>query len=202
MKLNELAFKVNMQITHSDAEIQQTEKQILKDGKFLQSIEGNKYKLYIDEQLHPQKSSVGMFTSDDKFVGFLQYTKIDESILSLEKIFILPEFRNVKVAKIFLYWFKASMKKSVFIGGVVFDDGKNFINSLVKDPRFEDDIYGFNAKHKEKFKFDISKFFDGNQNTGMLIEMYGDFYGFYDNSWPGQPSGSNLICLEMFANEV
>lgn len=196
MKLIELAMAVDMKISHSEQEIKQAEQQIINGGKLLQSIEGNKYKLIINDD------AIGLFTNDDTFVGFLLFKKVDDSIVSLEKIFIVPEFRNLKMAKIFLYWFKMSLKKAVFVGGAVFSDGQNFVRSIAKDPRFEDDIIGFDIKNRKRFKFDIEKFLDHNKNTGFLFEQNDDFYGMYDNRLPGQPKGVHLICLEMFGNEA
>lgn len=196
MKLTELAMAIDKKISHSEQEIKQAEEQILNGGKLLQSIEGNKYKLIINDE------AIGLFTNDDVFIGFLLFKNVDDSIVSLEKIFIVPEFRNLKMAKIFLYWFKMSFKKAVFVGGAIFSDGQNFIKSIAKDPRFQDDIIGFNIKSKERFKFDVEQYFDHNQNTGFLFEQNDDFYGMYDNRLPGQPKGVYLICLEMFANEA
>lgn len=194
MKLTELALKVDTEINHSQKELDDVEEYFRSNGKFVQEIEGNKFKLLLAD-----KTNVGMFANDDEFVGFLQFKEVGE-ILSLEKILITPKFRNQKIAKIFLYWFKMSLKKPVFVGGAIFKDGQNFVKSIVADPRFKDDITGFNLRTKEKFKFDLSKFFDGQGFTGFLIEQLDDFYGMYDNSLPGQPKGSNLICLEMFAD--
>ena len=146
MKLTELAMAIDKKISHSEQEIKQAEEQILNGGKLLQSIEGNKYKLIINDE------AIGLFTNDDMFIGFLLFKNVDDSIVSLEKIFIVPEFRNLKMAKIFLYWFKMSFKKAVFVGGAIFSDGQNFIKSMAKDPRFQDDIIGFNIKSKERFK--------------------------------------------------
>ena len=195
MKLTELATAVNIKIAHTKEELDEVKDFFLTAGKLLQSIEGNKYKLI------NAKNGIGMFTVTDEFVGFLQYSEADNTILSLDKIFILPEYRNRKIAKIFLYWFKMAMKKAVFVGGAVFSDGQNFINSLVKDPRFEDDIVGYDIRSKERFDFDPTRFLNGKTNTGFLFEQNDDFYGMYDNSLPGRPKGSDLICLEMFANE-
>lgn len=185
-----------MKISHSEQEIKQAAQQILDGGKFLQSIEGNKFKLILNDD------AIGMFTAADEFVGFMLFKNVDASIISLEKIFIVPEFRNLKISKIFLYWVKMSLKKAVFVGGAVFSDGQTFIKSIAKDPRFENDIVGFNIKSKERFKFDVEQYFDHNQNTGFLFEQNDDFYGMYDNRLPGQPKGVHLICLEMFANEA
>lgn len=196
MKLNELALKVDTNLAYSAEDLSKVKDFFIESGKLLQLIEGNKFKLLKYE------NNIGLFTSDDTFVGFLTFKNVDESIISLEKIFILPDFRNQKIAKIFVYWFKMSMKKAVFIGGAIFNDGQNFIKSIINDPRFEDDITGYNVRSKEKFKFDLSKFFDEKQFTGILIEQFDDFYGMYDNSLPGQPVGSDLICLEMFTSET
>jgi hypothetical protein len=195
MRLSELAAKTDIKIEHSKESIDEVKEYFLTNGKLLQEIEGNKFKLFLANE-----KNIGMFTVDDEFVGFLQFQK-DENINVIEKIFILPEFRNQKIAKIFLYWFKMSLKTPVFVGGAIFKDGQNFVQSIVTDPRFDDDIVGYNIKTKEKFKFDLTKFYDGYGHTGFLIEQFGDFYGMYDNSLPGRPKGSDLICLEMFEHE-
>lgn len=195
MTLHELAMALDKQVIHTEDEITHAKNQILKNGKFLQNIEGDKFKLILNDK------SIGLFTIDDQFVGFLLFSEIDDSILSLDKIFIVPEFRNQKMAKIFLYWFKMSMKKSIYVGGIVFSDGQNFIKSISKDPRFEDDLVGYDTRTKERFNFDPSQFLNNKTNTGFLFELYGDFFGMYDNRLPGDEVGSKLICLEMFADE-
>ncbi len=195
MKLSEPAIKVNSTLEHSQDDLIKVKEYFLSSGKLLQNIEGNKFKLIIADN-----TNVGLFTSDGKFVGYTILENEDENILSIKKILIVPEFRNQKIAKIFLYWLKASLKKSVFIGGAIFKDGQDFVKSVIDDPRFSDDIVGFNFRTKEKFKLDLNKFFDNKGFIGILIEQLDNFYGMFDNSLPGEVPGSRMICLEMFAD--
>lgn len=192
MKLLELALKVNASIDHSQEEIAKVKDFFVSTGTLLKKIEGEKYKLIGSDK------SVGLFTQDDDFVGFIQYSDLDSNIIALDKIFIVKDFRNSKVAKIFLFWFKIVIQKDIFIGGAIFVDGHAFVKSLADDDRFA--LTAFNTRTKEKTNFDASKLWDGRHFTGVLLESIDIFSGMYDNSLPGEKPGTRQICLEIFSD--
>ena len=130
MKLSELAIKVSTSINHSKDELEKVASSFKKDGEFVQKIESEKFEIWKLE------NALGFFQiKDNLFLGFIQFSLIDNALISLDKIFICEEFRNKNFGKLILFWTKQALKKDIFIGGPIFKDGQAFLKSLIK-PNF------------------------------------------------------------------
>lgn len=200
MFLTELAFKVGQQLELTDIQIDNIKQDFLSNGKFLQDIENRKFKLY-----DFQSRRFGLFSDDNELIGVIDYDQAPKDILSIKRIFVLRQFRNQKIGTILLFWFKNVYEKSVYLGGPIFNDGQKFVQNIAKNGLF--DLFSYNIRTQEKTKFDIDTFFDGKQFTGMLIESWepqslGWNKGFYDNSVLGNNQQIDMICLELFGEEV
>jgi hypothetical protein len=197
MRLHELAVKVNMDLELSDSELRNIQNSFLTDGKFLKDIENFNFKIF-----DFKSKRFGLFSKDDKLIGFIEYSMIDNEILNLDKIFIKKEFRNLKIGTVLLFWFKNIYQKPVFIGGAVFNDGEKFIRAIANHGAF--DLFSYNLRTKEKSEFNIDSFFDFKQFTGMLIESWEQTSWWDHGSYEIETSEDTVprvICLEIFKNE-
>lgn len=185
MQLKEFAFKVNQQLANHSADEIRRSAEWLRCGKKLIVFKDEQYSIYRRE------NNFGLFKNAE-FIGFIVLGQENSEFVELQKIYILEEFRNKKIAKMFLFWLKVAIGKSIFIGGAIFRDGENLIKSIENDSRFS--VVGVNSKTLDRNEFSYSWLFK-NKYNGLLVE-YDSKDGFFENNIPGV--SSNIQQLNLF----